>query len=281
LKVDVVVVTYNSAAVLEQSLRSIPVFANVIVADNGSRDASLAIARSCGATIVENGANLGFGTACNRGAAAGAAELILLLNPDARLMEGALERLLDAAGQHPEAGAFTPRMLRSDGTQSFRSRSFLVAAPRRGVRRPPMPQQDCEIDVFSGAAVLLRRPAFEAVGGFDESIFLYFEDDDLAVRLRAAGWRLRYVHEAVAEHRGAAATSGVSGLSHFKGYHWSLAKAHVADKHGIPLGLGWQIALLKAKSAAARLGGKSDKAAFLAGRAEGFIEARKRRRAGN
>ncbi|MEL6372677.1 MAG: glycosyltransferase family 2 protein [Pseudomonadota bacterium] len=240
--VCVVLVSYNSAGIIEEAIASAPPGCQVIVADNASGDASIVRAQAAGAEVVALGENLGFGTACNRGAAASSRPLVLFLNPDARLAPGALEALLKAANAHPDAVAFNPRIMEASGEQFFRTRSRALPPDRQG-----MPTTDRAITILSGAALLCRRDAFEAIGGFDERIFLYCEDDDLGARLAQAGGQLRYVHDAVVTHAGGGSSTPSAQGERIKAYHLMWSRRYVAAKHGRPVSrvgeawrLGWR-----------------------------------------
>ncbi|MBN9249862.1 MAG: glycosyltransferase family 2 protein, partial [Mesorhizobium sp.] len=172
---SIVLVTYNSSEVVADALRSIPPGHQVIVVDNASTDNSVEVCRSLGATVLEMRSNLGFGTACNRGADVATAESILFLNPDARLQAGALSAMQQAMLQYPDSAAFNPRVLNEDGSQFLRRRTILL--PRPYWVRPPAPSGDEEIITATGAALIVRTSVFKEINGFDENIFLYYEDD--------------------------------------------------------------------------------------------------------
>ena len=231
----VVLVAWNSAAHLPAAIRSIPPGVPVIVVDNASSDASAAVARTAGALVVEAGRNLGFGPACNRGVAAcgelyGAApDAVLFLNPDAALVEGraALDVLLHALDADRGLAAAAPRLV-GEGQERFQLRrlptlgslareAFLVnriwpenpgLLHERYLDRP----RDTSFDVEqpAGAALLVRRTDFEAVGGFDPAFGpAWFEDVDLCARLLKSGRRIRYVPGAVATHVGGTAMNAL------------------------------------------------------------------------
>jgi len=124
----IVVVTFNSAAVIDGALRSIDEVVDCIVVDNGSSDETVARAAAHGAQIIRLNTNVGFGTACNIGARALSAPFVLFLNPDARLRRGALRRLVDAAIEHPKWAAVNPRLLTSRGDHWHRQKSCLLTS---------------------------------------------------------------------------------------------------------------------------------------------------------
>jgi len=168
--VSVVIVTYNSAHCLPQALRSLPAGVEAIVVDNASADRSAEIAEQLGARVIRNARNLGFGRACNRGAAVARGEFLLFFNPDAVMAPGALKALVAAAKDHPEAAAFQANLVRPTADPADEA--------CEGVR---------PAEHLLGAALFVRKADFDAVGGFDENIFLYYEDTDLSVRLAARG----------------------------------------------------------------------------------------------
>jgi N-acetylglucosaminyl-diphospho-decaprenol L-rhamnosyltransferase len=222
-RVLVAIVSWNSAAHLAASLKSVPQGVPVVVVDNASVDGSPELARAAGVRVVEPGSNLGFGPACNLAAREGApSETIFFLNPDAALVDGdaTLKALLAELDSDPRVAAAAPR-LEGSGQEEFQLRrlprlgailreSLLVdrllpsnAAFRRDryLDRP----RDAPFDVEqpAAAALLVRRAAFEAAGGFDAAFGpAWFEDVDLCAKLLERGGRIRYVPSAKATHVG-------------------------------------------------------------------------------
>ena len=166
--------------------------------------------------------NVGFARACNQGAGASQAPLLLFLNPDATLAPAALALLAGILEWRPSVGAVGPRTRGANGDIQVSTGSDLsllsesaATAPRAGRRTrarrgrsrgrgAPRPVER-EADWVSGACLMVRREAFDAVSGFDERFFLYEEDADLCRRLRAAGWSVLYTPAAEARHASAAA----------------------------------------------------------------------------
>lgn len=209
-EVSVVVVTYQSAGTIAACLASLPEGVEAIVVDNGSSDQTLAIVKAGfpGATAIAAGENMGFGAACNRGAAAAKGDVLLMLNPDARLEPGALEALVAALEADPGLGAVGPLVLDAEGVPelSWGDDPGLVFEWRRAREqhgrspRPAPPAARTAVDWVTGGCLAVRRSAWEAVGGFDSGYFLYFEDADLCRRLRLAGWTVAFEPAAVARH---------------------------------------------------------------------------------
>jgi len=223
---DVVIVSYNRSDLLVaccQSVTAADPAARIVVVDNASTDDSAAAVRRAyaSAAVLESDVNVGFATAVNRGAEHGAAPLLLLLNSDARIDAEALSALRAELLQHDAVAAVGPRLRDSDGTLELSvgrtmgpvnevwfkllgllhgNGRFVTRWLERRYRRA------ADVRSLSAACLLIRRSAFEAVGGMDEQFFLYGEDVDLCRRLVAAGWRLRYTPDATVRHiRGASA----------------------------------------------------------------------------
>ncbi len=209
-----------------------------VVVDNASSDGSEAVARGFKAgtrpdgredqaaaspalpvRLVEAGRNLGFGAACNLAAAKSTGRHLLLLNPDAWIDGESLRRLVEAQESDPRLGVAAPALRYPDGSRQF-VWSPPVGVPGEAIQRfrnrfersgwnhgllPRLLRPFVGAGWHTAACLLVLRSAFEEVGGFDEGFFLYFEDADLCLRLRRAGFRLREVRGARAWHvRGAA-----------------------------------------------------------------------------
>jgi N-acetylglucosaminyl-diphospho-decaprenol L-rhamnosyltransferase len=233
-RVTVAVVSWNTRELLLRCLRSLAPeaergLAQVWVLDNASSDGSLEAARGAApwARVVAAGANLGFGAAVNRVARETESEWLACANADVAIEPGALEALL-SAGAEARIGCVAPRLVLPDGSTQHSVQPFLtipLALWRNlGLNRlsPRLADQLClegawnserprEVPWAIGAFLLLRREAFDAVGGFDERQWMYAEDLDLGWRLRDAGWITRYEPRARVLHEGAAATSRAFG----------------------------------------------------------------------
>lgn len=229
-QVTIITVCYNSMAVLPQMLASIPADVPVVFVDNASVDdqALNALAETRGAQVHTNAMNQGFGVACNQGAALVQTEFLLFLNPDAELHEGALQALIGAAAKHPEASAFNPRILDRRDRPAFRRRSKIKPRDRF---EGPLPQADVEMTMLSGSAIFMRRDTFEASGGFDPAIFLYHEDDDLALRLRKIG-PLVHCHAAVVSHLEGHGSVRSPKSAALKAYYMARSRVYTYAKHG-------------------------------------------------
>lgn len=222
-RVAYVIVAYRSERDLDGCLDAIaadaPDDAQIIVVDNASPDASAEVARAhpSAPVVIHCAVNSGFGNGSNAGATVSDREFVFFVNPDARLVSGATMALLEAADAEPDVAALGPFILGPGGERgalnagfepSLRSSigHFLFGArvPLVGRWLPPLQLPAGpgvrHPDWVSGAAIMVRRTRFQAVGGFDPSMFMYMEDVDLCRRLRAQGARIRYVPEACVHH---------------------------------------------------------------------------------
>ncbi|WP_448207496.1 glycosyltransferase family 2 protein [Azospirillum sp. sgz302134] len=244
--VAIITVNWNSGDLLRQCVASIPaaltggVFVErMTVVDNASADGSadgLADLVSGGTvplTVLRNPANRGFAAACNQGAAGSRADWLLFLNPDTRLsarsLAPALAFLADPA--NARVGVLGIRLVDEAGrTQRSCARAPTpgrLLAQAVGLDRlcpgvfPPhfMTEWDHAdtrpVDQVMGAFLLIRRPLFEALGGFDERFFVYFDDVDLCLGARLAGWEVVHFAGAEAFHKGCGTTDAVRDLRLF------------------------------------------------------------------
>jgi GT2 family glycosyltransferase len=233
--VAVVIPSWNSLALLPRCLGSLAeqgVEVELLVVDNGSADGSLAYLEEEGIPHVALPRNVGFAAAINLGAGRVAADAILVLNADTALEPGCLATLLDALEADPGLGGVQPRLLQLEGDDGgsgdgargatalpdptgarLYSAGQALTADGRAVELGAGEAQPAHLpgthEVFGvcGAACLLRRELFAELGGYDESYFAFYEDVDLNVRARIAGWRFAYVPAAVVWHVGNASWS--------------------------------------------------------------------------
>ncbi|MDQ6927662.1 MAG: glycosyltransferase family 2 protein [Actinomycetota bacterium] len=243
-RASAVIVNYNARDHLVECLRSLRSDGvdEVVVIDNGSRDGSAAaVARADPqAAFMSTGSNLGFGTAANRGVAATDTEFVMILNPDAIVEPGATKMLVDALDTQPALAVVGPRVENPDGTLYPSARRFpdlvvaighafggFVRPDNRFTRNYKMLDQDrtqsSDVDWVSGTCMLARRSAFDQVGGFDESYFMYVEDVDLCWRLSEAGWKIGYEPRARVVHT-IGASSELAPYRMIAAHHLSLLR---------------------------------------------------------
>lgn len=246
-------VTHDSADVLPSCLDALAREGVArLVVDNASADRSAEIAEAQGARVLRNGRNEGYGRAGNRGVREVRTAFALVCNPDVTLDPGAVAALLGAARRHPDAGLYAPRLVEPDGRVFFQARSLLAPGPGSA---PRVPEGEACAPFLSGACFLIRRDLFLALGGFDENIFLFYEDDDLCRRLFDRLLALTHVHDAVARHRRGRSSAPRPGRIFTSRWHQAWSKAYVARKYGLPNPAPAMLALNLAKAALARLTG--------------------------
>ena len=210
----VTVVNYNSGDWLRRCAEA--VLASTVpvalrIGDNGSSDASLAdLPADPRLTVLRNNANLGFATALNRLLADSDAPWLLVLNPDCRIEADTLERLLTIAEAHPQVGMFGCLIANPDGSEQRGCRRRLPTLGTAALRSlglgrlfngranfdltgSPLPSAPIEQEAISGAFMLIRRAALQAVGPMDEGYFLHCEDLDWCARFPRAGWPILFV----------------------------------------------------------------------------------------
>ncbi len=245
LSVAIVSVCFDSSAIVGRMLESVPAGVPVILVDNGSADVALtkAIADQYGARLLTNPENLGFGVACNQGAIAAGVEanFLFFLNPDAMLTERTIEMLLLAAQRYPSASAFNPAIFDESGRPSHKRSSVLLPRSRR--ERSGGTKGDRIVAVLSGAALFVRRQAFDEVGGFDQEIFPYHEDDDLSLRLGQECGPLMFAAESRVIHTGGHSSSRTIEMASLKGWHMGRSRVYASRKHGRPLAFARALAL--------------------------------------
>jgi len=221
--IGAVIVTYNSEGEVGPCLDSVMSrVQHVVVVDNASSDGTLAeVRKRPGVTLIANTGNRGFAAAVNQGIQALDTPYVLLLNPDAVLLTG-LDELTGACAQ-PGVGAAAGKLTGSDGRPQtgFSIRrfptplalSFEVLGLNRIWRGNPVnrryrcldvnPEVPADVEQPAAAFLMIRRQAWQAVGGFDEGFYpIWFEDVDFLNRVHRAGFRVRYAPGAVARHGG-------------------------------------------------------------------------------
>ena len=223
--VDVVVVSWNTRdelhSCIDSVLASTGVKVNLIVVDNASADGSADAARAVrGVKVIANSANVGFARGANAGAAAGISPWILLLNPDTAVSPSTIAELVERMEGLPRHAAAAPRLLYEDGTpqhSAYRTPSLGMslllntglqkALPRRWRSRLLLEgswESDEERDVpwVIGAALLVRRSAWDRLGPLDEGFFMYAEDLEWCDRANRAGMPIRFIPSIAVTHLG-------------------------------------------------------------------------------
>ena len=225
----IIIVAYHSAGLLPDCLAAIPPGCPVIVVDNASPDdsAEVALAARPDIHLIRAPRNLGFGRGANLGFAAATTEFALLLNADATLEPATVAGLIAAAARYPEAVLLAPEIIADDGRMQFGH-----DLPHRRLNgRVVEPVGDACCWYVGGSAMFVRLAPVRSVGGFDPDIFLYYEDDDLCLRLRAAGHALIHVAGVRVRHEGGASSAPSPRLDHWKAFHQGWSRLHLEARH--------------------------------------------------
>jgi len=229
-RVSAIVVSFNSRAYLERCLGSVlGAVDDVVVVDSASSDGSgeLVRERFPSVRIIELQENRGFGAAMNVGVEATDGDYLLLLNPDAWATDGAVATLVECAEGDVLAGIVGPRLSNPDGTLQRSVRGYPTPwrlateyfflrwlAPRSRLFNSFYGAgfdhgSTANVEFLVGAALLVRRSAFDEIGGFDPDFFMFNEEVDLSYRMKHAGRRILFCPEAEFAHVGGASTTPV------------------------------------------------------------------------
>jgi len=204
-----------------------------MVVDNASQDGTVAHVQSHypQVTVLANEENLGFGRANNRALAKITTPYALLLNPDAELTPQDVQRLIEKAKIYRNAAIICP-LQQEEGRilKSFRLRQH-VFARNRAPFTPP--EGDCATELASGAVMLWNMAHVHNVGFFDPEIFLFFEDDDICLRVREAGYSTIITPDVVAHHpQGSASKPSLKG-TYLRNLHYAYAECYFGRKHSL------------------------------------------------
>ncbi len=242
--VSVLIVTHQSGATLSRCLEALKAQTvrgfQTLLSDNGSSDGApqTATAADAGLILMDHGANLGFAAGNNRAAAKASGRWLVLLNPDAYAEPGFIAAFLAAAAAMPQVRCFTARQRMAGDPQRLDGLGDAMTGIgfpfRGGYGAPdPGPMEPCEVFSPCGAAMMIDRALFLALGGLDESFFCYCEDADLGYRLRLLGEPVVLAPEAVVAHEGSISTGGRS--SDFSLYHGARNRLWLFVKDTPPL----------------------------------------------
>lgn len=235
---SLVIVCFNSSTPLERLLSFLhasgPVdFIQDIILVNNSpcdRERIASIGTTFGCTVINSGENLGFGAACNLGFSMSAADGVVFLNPDVLISAGSLRVLRDNLKNCDQTVACGPIIL--DGLRRRRLKCSSVADPNPRASTPVFRRRLDVVETYflPGCAMAVKAAAFREVGGFDESFFLFYEDDDLSIRLSEYG-RIVRLEASVAVHRHGQSAPDSEEMRRFRAWHLGFSFVTAMRKH--------------------------------------------------
>ena len=231
-QLSIVIVTWNCKEYLRECLDSLGGYRHdpaveIIVVDNASRDGIPELVRGSypEVNLVETGENLGFPRGTNVGLRRSSGRYVALINPDVRVLDGCVQKMMAYLENNPRVGLLGPRMLSADGTagRSYMGAPTLWSLFCRALALDTLfpksklfggflmlyfdRSRTTEVDILNGWFWMTRAEAVSEVGALDESLFMYADDLDWSKRFREGGWRVVYFPEAEAIHYGGGTTA--------------------------------------------------------------------------
>jgi GT2 family glycosyltransferase len=252
--IDIIIVNYNTTEYAIKAIESIKskvngTILNIIVVDNGSSDDPVRISkRFSDIKFLPHSENLGFSKAIKIAIQRCRAEYFAIINPDTILLNDIFSDVLEYFKLNDGVGVIGPRVYETNGKVQGSARRFPTVWSFAFGRKSPITRifpnnpisknefmcfcgngdKEIEVDWVSGACMVLRREAYEAVGGFDDRFFLYWEDTDLCKRIKDSGRKIIYYPKAEIEHTVgmSSATKPIRSICHFHHSCYKLLKKH-------------------------------------------------------
>jgi GT2 family glycosyltransferase len=231
-KVSIVSVTYNSVAVIQSTLSNIKDFQNIFIVDNASEDNTCKIieAQFPHVKLIKLATNIGFGRGNNVALEQITTEYALLLNPDSVIKEKDIEALINIAEQYNDVAIVAPILKGEDGSIHATYKNNIFAREKYNASFV-IPDGDLCADFLSGAVLLLKMAFFKQIGFFDPRIFLFYEDDDLALRVRKAGYSLVLTTQAEAIHLVGKSSPSSEKIISLKNWHMAWSRIYIESKY--------------------------------------------------
>jgi len=237
IDLSIIIVNYNSVALAKDAILSIKkhlkISYEIIVIDNSENEEEIESAASAFADDTnlrfKHVPNHGYGAANNEGAKMARGKYLLLLNPDTLLTDESLVKMLNFLSAHDEVGAISPLIYQEDGKTlqhhfygHFLSLGGITLKKWQG-EGTNLNKEINNVDMVTGASLMIKKELFDRVGGFDENFFMYVEDDDLCRRLQELGYKNAVYTKAKIIHlEGKSSTSRNKKLMYYKSqdYYW-------------------------------------------------------------
>lgn len=229
--ISVIIVSYNSEAVIASCLTSIPEsIGKVFVVDNASKDKTCQeVERYPNVTLIKNDKNIGFGCANNVALEKVKTRYALLLNPDACIDENALELLQKA--MNDTVAIAVPRLRKENGDEQKPYKANVFEREMNGEMDEEL-TGDKDVECVSGAVMLWNMPLMsKKVGFFDPDIFLFYDDDDICLRVREKGYRITVVYDAIMEHLMGKSSPQTPKIIFMKQWHMMTSRLYLEKKY--------------------------------------------------
>jgi GT2 family glycosyltransferase len=224
----VVIVSYHSNLKIFDLYKTIPKNISIIIVDN-SNDIELAnwSQDKSNVNFIGLPKNIGFGAACNIGASYCSTEWIFFVNPDCLFDENTVLGFSEFINLQPSAKCFSPLITDENNKVFYKNKCFLSKPSKIFIDT----SKTTKVPFLSGAALFVEKNAFESIGGFDENIFLFFEDDDLTFRLHVK-FGSNYITPLIKiTHFGGQSSPNSSTINLLKKYHWGKSEMYVTKKY--------------------------------------------------
>jgi N-acetylglucosaminyl-diphospho-decaprenol L-rhamnosyltransferase len=240
-EVSIVIVTFNSENVIKQCLDSINPSIKTYIIDNASSDNSCKIIEDTitgdqlkwsgnKLVLIKNKTNIGFGRANNIALDMINTKYALLLNPDTKLEDNSIEMLLAAAEKYLSAAIIAPNLYYENGTLQQSYKADIFKRERLKTKYYP-PEGDICADCLSGAVMLLRTKYFENIGYFDPNIFLFYEDDDLCLKVKENGYSMILTPSAKVMHLMGKSSPASTRNIYKKNFHLAYSRLYLEQKY--------------------------------------------------
>ena len=229
--ITILTVTHNSENVINSFLNNVNKKFKLIVVDNNSLDNTKLILKKDirpYKTLFFNKIGLGFGSGANVGLRHIKTKYVLLVNPDTIINDNQIKKLYEAAKKYSNAAILSPMHVNESGIKHIPSRSFFFKNEKKSSLNIDNFCGDCSVEHLSGAIMLINKTNLDKIGFFDESFFLYYEDDDLCIRSKKAGFENILVHDVIVSHLG----GGSIGPDNFKNqweknFHFNYSRCYI------------------------------------------------------